>query len=374
MSRIIRRSGNYKDVTRNKYKGQLYDISEEKSIVQTSIKYGEDVSYKYNQPTTSLFYDNYVSPFCDVLVMYLPIWLTPNLITLCGLILVGSSGIIVYTSKNITFSFVIASIMWNIYGIIDNLDGKQARRLGILSCSGELIDHAVDSIVSSMVGLILQKLTNCFLQNTNIFIISYQLPFYFACWYHYVHGKLIIGNSINTKPILTVDELNIVIVPFLILLQYIYPNLWDIQFSFIYFNLNTGRIFCYTCTIFSIVSLSIWTYNELHKDNKFGNLFAIPVILYFFTKYIWNIPISTLVLPFSSLCVLFIFLKLSKFIERRPLLSLTLLSLFPAIFIISTSYLISMTNSLHITISIQLFIWFLLLYCYMNYLYFLQET
>ncbi|OII76284.1 ethanolaminephosphotransferase [Cryptosporidium andersoni] len=374
MPKVIRRSGNYKDITKNKYKSQLYDISEEKSTVQTPIEYREDTSYKYNQPTTSLFYDNYVSPFCDLLVMYLPTWLTPNLITLCGLVLVGSSGIIVYTSENITFSFVIASIMWSIYGIIDNLDGKQARRLGILSYSGELIDHAVDSIVSSIVGLICQKLTNCFFQNTNIFVISYQLPFYFACWYHYVHGKLIIGNSINSKPILTVDELNIVIVPFLILLQYICPNIWDIQFPFIYFNLNSGRIFCYICTIFSIVSLSIWLYNELHKGNKFSNLLIIPIILYLLTKYIWNIPISTLVLPFSSLCVLFIFLKLSKFIERQPLLSLILLSLSPVILVISTSYLISMTSSLYITISIQLFIWFLLLYCYMNYLYSLEET
>ncbi|KAF7456208.1 CDP-alcohol phosphatidyltransferase [Cryptosporidium felis] len=188
--------------------------------------------YEYVQPMTSPYYNLVVSPACDRMVEYLPRSLTPNKLTALGLVSVVSSYLILVTVREGRESlFLLSSGLWFLYGVIDNLDGKQARRLGVSCNSGEFLDHAIDSVVTSLVGLSFQFMHNRALKWDIWVVLSYQVPFYFANWYHFEYGKLIIGNSISNAPYFTVDELNLFFIPLFILFEYFIPGLWRMDLS-----------------------------------------------------------------------------------------------------------------------------------------------
>lgn len=88
----------------------------------------------------------YLTPFWNYAVLFLPIWLAPNVVTLLGLCctICVFSLCVVYESSG-PLSLVVVFFLF-LYQTLDALDGKHARQLRNGSPIGELMDHAADNI------------------------------------------------------------------------------------------------------------------------------------------------------------------------------------------------------------------------------------
>ncbi|KAF2075427.1 hypothetical protein CYY_003256 [Polysphondylium violaceum] len=149
----------------------------------------------------SLMYNYVISPTCNVLVEYIPKCIAPNLITAIGLFcqLLGLGLACYYlgfeNTKDDSHRWVhlFSGAMVFIYMMLDNIDGKQARRTKTSSPLGELFDHGCDSwtvglapmIVGISVGISLEKIVIAFLLAT--------IPFYLAHWEEYFTHHLVLG-------------------------------------------------------------------------------------------------------------------------------------------------------------------------------------
>ena len=107
--------------------------------------------FKYSSTDASLMYNKCMSPCLNKVVNYLPTWLAPNLITLISLFFNIFASVISYLDGGFDFSFrlkrstcFVIGIFQLIYQLLDNIDGKQARRTGNSTPFGMLMDHGCD--------------------------------------------------------------------------------------------------------------------------------------------------------------------------------------------------------------------------------------
>ena len=108
--------------------------------------------FKYKYTNKSILYNLICSPCLNKLVEYVPRNIAPNLITLFSLMCNIIAFIVALTDGGFDFSqelkrstcFVIA-ITQLFYQILDNIDGKQARRTGNSTPFGMLMDHGCDT-------------------------------------------------------------------------------------------------------------------------------------------------------------------------------------------------------------------------------------
>ncbi|KAH0481221.1 MAG: uncharacterized protein KVP18_002209 [Porospora cf. gigantea A] len=227
--------------------------------------------YVYVSPVTSPFYKRIVKPFCvwlcdHVVPEYVPAWS----ITLFGLGLVLSSVCLITTGHH-----VLAGVLWSTYGVLDNVDGCQARKTGTSSRAGEFLDHAVDSLVSSLSALAwlssIVDVTSAEGQNfragwlfPTMWIVG-QLPFFVACWAHHVLGRLLLGSSFTKSDWFTVDEFNILFVPGLIMSRGIVPGLWALELYAGYKFSDLWLLLTYLVTIWNLATV-MW---QLEKATTF---------------------------------------------------------------------------------------------------------
>jgi ethanolaminephosphotransferase len=171
--------------------GHVY-ISEE---ALENLKY-----YKYASIDKSLISKYILRPYWEWMTTLFPLWMAPNLITLCGLgfIIVNVILAIIYVPDLLGpgpswlyFSF--AAGIW-FYSTFDNVDGKQARRTGTSSPLGELFDHGVDALNCSL-GALIQAAGMGFGHTWyTVFLIALTtIPFYFSTWEEYHTGVLYLG-------------------------------------------------------------------------------------------------------------------------------------------------------------------------------------
>lgn len=123
--------------------------------------------YRYSGVDKSPIARYILTPYWNYVTTLLPLWLAPNLITLLGLvaILINIVSIEILVPDFIGpgptwmyWSFVIG--LW-IYSTLDNVDGKQARRTGLISYPtfqlipgsssplGELFDHGLPASIGA---------------------------------------------------------------------------------------------------------------------------------------------------------------------------------------------------------------------------------
>lgn len=112
--------------------------------------------FQYKSTNDSLFYNYCMSPFLEKhIIKYVPTWIAPNIITVLGLICTFLSALLTFIEAKFDFTqklkksttFIIG-INQLIYSILDNLDGKQARRTKSASPFGLLMDHGCDVFTS----------------------------------------------------------------------------------------------------------------------------------------------------------------------------------------------------------------------------------
>lgn len=121
--------------------------------------------YKYAGGDTGILYRFFYNPVALKLVSYLPETIAPNLITLIGFLFTVGPFVLLFTVYGAHF-YGVAPAWWCyfealaylIYRMLDEMDGKQARRTGNSSPVGLLFDHGCDSFTAAMMTLMMMRL------------------------------------------------------------------------------------------------------------------------------------------------------------------------------------------------------------------------
>ena len=169
-------------------------------------------NFKYKSTDDSIMYNKCMSPCLNVLVNYLPRWLAPNLITIVSLCFNIFAAIISYYDGGFDFSgqlkpltCIIIGIFQLIYLLLDNIDGKQARRTGNSTPFGMLMDHGCDIFTNIFTAYNLSKLAIVGNEDIYSFSIFFGLilGFYMMTYEEYKLGEM------HFPPINGTDEGNL---------------------------------------------------------------------------------------------------------------------------------------------------------------------
>ena len=137
---------------------------------------------------------------CDELVKMLPMWLAPNLVTLLSFafnVLPHLLIICLYGNDMEgpidSWVAVMLGLAYFFYTTLDNMDGKQARRIGAGSPMGMLFDHGLDATTAVVVMYPLGRIHNIggglpLL----LFIMMSTVPFYYITLEEYYMGKMVL--------------------------------------------------------------------------------------------------------------------------------------------------------------------------------------
>lgn len=157
--------------------------------------------FQYKAQNSSLLYKYITSPLLDILVSYFPSWVAPNSLTLASLIVNLIPFFVILFECGNDFSATVSrwtcllqSITHLLYIILDNSDGKQARKTGTSSSLGLLLDHGCDAFTTCVIAIniahILQ-LGNGFVTILVFFCMNFS---FWVCTYEeYVVGYLNLG-------------------------------------------------------------------------------------------------------------------------------------------------------------------------------------
>ncbi|KAG5677432.1 hypothetical protein PVAND_007190 [Polypedilum vanderplanki] len=158
--------------------------------------------HKYSVTSSSLI-EPYLQPYWNWLVLKLPLWIAPNLITIIGLAVnIVTALILLYynpdgkdTNSPPRWTYLVCALGLFIYQSLDAIDGKQARRTNTSSPLGELFDHGCDSI-----SLVFVTLSTCaavqygsFPQIMFVEVFVVFALFYCSHWQAYISGTLHFG-------------------------------------------------------------------------------------------------------------------------------------------------------------------------------------
>jgi ethanolaminephosphotransferase len=156
--------------------------------------------YKYSAIDKSPIANHVLKPYWNWAVRLFPLWMAPNLITLCGLgfVLLNVLGVIIWIPdlvgpgpRWLYWSFPIG--LW-LYSTFDNVDGKQARRTGTSSPLGELFDHGCDALNCSFGSLVYSAALGMgHSYRSAVFFLLVVIPFFFSTWEEYHTGVLYLG-------------------------------------------------------------------------------------------------------------------------------------------------------------------------------------
>ncbi|CAH1102404.1 unnamed protein product [Psylliodes chrysocephalus] len=191
------------------------------------------------------FLDKILQPYWCWLVLKVPIWLAPNLITILGLFVnIFTALILIWYSPDARaeaprWSCALCALGLFIYQSLDAIDGKQARRTNSSNPLGELFDHGCDSISTVFVALsacIAVQLGHypgwmffqCFCAVT---------LFYCAHWQTYVSGTLRFGR-------VDVTEAQFTIIGILIISAIFGPSIWSIKVSLAGLDIYMAQVIC----------------------------------------------------------------------------------------------------------------------------------
>lgn len=101
------------------------------------------------------------------MVQYVPETVAPNVITLVGLVVFFIPYVILFTCFGTKFEndtdgipkwfFFVEAVAYFVYRLLDEMDGKQARRTGNSSPLGLLFDHGCDAFTMGFVTMVIAK-------------------------------------------------------------------------------------------------------------------------------------------------------------------------------------------------------------------------
>nr|CAG8435200.1 5471_t:CDS:2 [Entrophospora candida]CAG8455736.1 484_t:CDS:2 [Entrophospora candida] len=268
-------------------------------VALSNLKY-----YKYSAIDKSPISNYILKPYWNWAIELFPLWMAPNLITLCGLgfVFINMLCVIFWIPDLVGpgptwlyWSFPVG--LW-LYSTFDNVDGKQARRTGTSSPLGELFDHGCDALNCSLESIVLAASFGLGHSGyAAYFLLSLTVPFYMSTWEEYHTGTLYLGYFNGPTE-------GIIIACIAICVSAIVgPQLWMKELHDIFGELVPSfipastklmdlMIIAITITVF-IIHIPACLYNVYvackAKDKSFlatlPQLFAI--VLYSFCGYLW---------------------------------------------------------------------------------------
>jgi ethanolaminephosphotransferase len=161
-------------------------------------------NFQYKGQDLSLTYKYVLSPIAEWCVQNVtPRYIAPNVITLTGLVFMFIGYLATWFYAPLILGsmdtvprwvFLLNAVSILIYQTLDNMDGKQARRVGASSPLGLFFDHgcdAVNSVFGSTNWIVALALSpnetiHCF-----IMLMGPYALFYFSTWEEYYTGELI---------------------------------------------------------------------------------------------------------------------------------------------------------------------------------------
>ena len=186
---------------------------------------GSGSTYTYTLANGSLLFRYVLEPTYSRLVEYVPRWYTPNQMTLTGIALTGTASAMLlshfHEERPLSFEYLmLAGVMNLVYMTLDNLDGKQARRLKMSSAIGEYLDHGGDCWTSLLSTWCMFRLAKVPLVDYTL--LSLVVNTALVHLYHIVTGKSTLGGDLFSA-----DEgmLTFCIVP---MITAAFPWLWDV--------------------------------------------------------------------------------------------------------------------------------------------------
>ncbi|KAK1935878.1 putative ethanolamine phosphatidyltransferase [Babesia divergens] len=179
----------------------------------------------------------------------LPMWLSPNVITLMGALCIFLINYCIFTyvphldsAGSPRWLPILVSCMMILYMTFDGIDGKQARKLGVSSPLGQLMDHGIDAVVTVFYPYM------CFI----IFPGGFSFPMMLSIAVAPLHVLTTIWREsefstfVYTNGLLGVTETNLCTVFFQLLAYYFkckIPNMVLYRFSSETMSTFVGKIF-----------------------------------------------------------------------------------------------------------------------------------
>ena len=247
-------------------------------------------SYQYKSSDSSISYKYCMSPLCNYLVHFFPMWLAPNVITISGFFLNVIYFFITgyYTDfkggEVPSWACFFSAFCYLLYQVLDNIDGKQARRTNSSSPLGLLVDHGTDACTTFFItcglGAILALET---IYQYILLWIMIIVPFYLNNWEEYVTGVMSLPfiNGINEGTFIIVFLeclVGCIGIDFLTKKEYI------ILGEHIQFNTFISSIACGAGIFFGIISISKIR-NLQSNTKKINALIDIFPFIYFLAGF-----------------------------------------------------------------------------------------
>jgi len=255
--------------------------------------------YQYKYRNDSILYGYCMSPFLNRIVVFLPKTLAPNLITLCSLLCnliaflfsISDGGFDFSQSLKCSTCYIIGFTQL-FYSLLDNIDGKQARRTGSSTPFGMLMDHGCDIFTNIFTAYNMSKLL--IVGNDDFF--SYSVFFGLLVGFYYMTYEDYKIGEMYFPPINGADEGNFAVFLIGVGCGIFGQNSLKISFIHYYPKLTLGRIIGGVIAFggfTAVINLYIHTYKKKGCFENFRNFFdnmnfysciIIPFIYIYYKK------------------------------------------------------------------------------------------
>ncbi|KAG5368595.1 Cholinephosphotransferase 1 [Yarrowia sp. C11] len=153
--------------------------------------------YKYSAEDHSFISNNILRPFWKQFVKIFPLWMAPNMVTLLGFFFVIVNFITMlivdptHDREPPRWVYLTYAVGLFLYQTFDACDGSHARRTGQSGPLGELFDHCVDAMNTSLILTVVVSTTH---MGYNMKLLIVQIAalgnFYLSTWETYHTGTL----------------------------------------------------------------------------------------------------------------------------------------------------------------------------------------
>lgn len=279
----------------------MFEIISKKGL--DNLKY-----YAYAGEDHSLLVKWFLKRFWDWVVTLFPAWVAPNVITLMGFICICINyATMYYYSPNLrepapAWVYISFAVGIFIYQVLDNIDGKQARRTGSSSPLGELFDHGCDSLFVTISGITICNAIQTDIVQSWWFINIGLFPFYLSHWEEYHSGILIMGQLGNPT------EAQLLMIAVHLISAFLTPAFWTQTLSamtgivtpFPFINnltFNWAMMgFAYFVSV-GLVVLSnfqvVYDWDRKHKKSFLKSvLMLVPFLTHVLSNYAWVVVLS----------------------------------------------------------------------------------
>ena len=255
--------------------------------------------YKYKYRNDSILYGYCMSLFLNKMVVFLPKTLAPNLIRFCSLM---CNIIAFYFSVNDGgFDFsqqlkrrtcYIIGFTQLFYSLLDNIDGKQARRTGNSTPFGMLMDHGCDIFTNIFTAYNMSRLL--VVGNDDFF--SYSVFFGLLIGFYYMTYEDYKIGEMYFPPINGADEGNFAVFLIGVACGILGQNFLKVSFINNYPRVTVGRIIAGVIAFggfTAVINLYIHTYKKkgclenfrnFYDNMSFYSCIAVPLYYIYYKK------------------------------------------------------------------------------------------